>query len=96
MTPTLPTLFAAVAAAALLLSSSVYAEDAAKPAAPAKEKTAHKTEKADAKPKGFATEAAAEAGCKGATVIWAGGDGMNHYKGSREYGKKPGTFACER
>jgi hypothetical protein len=59
----------------------------------AKAKTA-KT--ADMKPKAgqFASEAEAKAKCRG-TVIWVDQDHLNHYKGAREYGVKPGVFACE-
>ncbi len=42
----------------------------------------------------YATEAEAKARCKG-TVIWIDKDKFNHYEGSREWGKKPGAFACE-
>jgi hypothetical protein len=51
--------------------------------APAQQKT----------PSGYATEAEARSHCK--TVVWVDRDHFNHYPGSREYGKKPGNFACE-
>jgi hypothetical protein len=57
-------------------------EKAAKPAKPAA-------------PAGWATEAEARAHCRG-TVIWIDKDHFNHYAGSREYGRKPGAFACEK
>jgi hypothetical protein len=47
-----------------------------------------------AAPSGWATEAEAKAHCRG-TVIWVDKDHFNHYTGSREYGRKPGNFACE-
>jgi hypothetical protein len=47
-----------------------------------------------ASPAGWTTEAEARAHCRG-TVIWVDKDHFNHYAGSREYGRKPGTFACE-
>ena len=43
---------------------------------------------------GYASEAEARARCKGG-VVWIDKDRFNHYPGSREYGKKPGAFACE-
>lgn len=51
---------------------------------------------AGAKPKAgqFASEAEAKAKCRG-TVVWVDQDHLNHYEGSREYGVKPGAFACE-
>lgn len=51
---------------------------------------------ADAKPKAgqYATEAEARSHCSG-TVVWIDKDSFHHYAGSREYGKKPGAFACE-
>ena len=60
-----------------------------------KDQTSEKTAKpAPAKPAGWATEAEARAHCRG-TVIWVDKDHFNHYAGSREYGRKPGAFACE-
>jgi cytoskeletal protein RodZ len=54
-----------------------------------------KKEKAPAKaPSGYATEAEARAHCRTA-VVWVDGNHFNHYPGSREYGKKPGSFGCE-
>jgi len=44
---------------------------------------------------GYATEAEASAHCSG-NVVWVGEDHFNHYPGSREYGKKPGSFQCEK
>lgn len=46
-------------------------------------------------PAGYATEADARAHCKGG-VVWVDQDHFNHYPGSREYGRKPGAFACEK
>ena len=45
-------------------------------------------------PSGYATESEAKAHCRGG-VVWVDKDHFNHYAGSREYGKKPGAFACE-
>lgn len=70
--------------------------------APAKAK-GKKSEKpasadADAKPKPkpgrYATEAEAKAHCRG-TVVWIDKDNFNHWPGSREYGRQPGSFGCE-
>jgi hypothetical protein len=95
------------AAAALALTVSVAAAQTAagtgsppagtgaqKPAA--KEKSDEKTAKPAkaAAPAGWATEGEARAHCRG-TVIWVDKDHFNHYAGSREYGRKPGNFACE-
>jgi hypothetical protein len=95
------------AAAALALTVSIAAaqtapdtksppaaEKAQKPAA--KDQAGEKTAK-PAKPAaaaGWATEAEAKTHCRG-TVIWVDKDHFNHYAGSREYGRKPGSFACE-
>jgi len=50
----------------------------------------------EAKPKRgqYGSEAEAKAHCKG-EVVWVDKDNFNHYAGSREYGRKPGAFACE-
>ena len=48
-----------------------------------------------ATPSGYATEGEARAHCQG-SVVWVDSDHFNHYPGSREYGKKPGAFACEK
>jgi len=55
-----------------------------------------KAANADQKPKPghYGTEAEARARCRG-TVVWVDKDNFNHYAGSREYGRKPGAFACE-
>jgi hypothetical protein len=55
-----------------------------------------KAASADAKPKTgqYATEAEARSHCRGG-VVWVDKDHFNHYAGSREYGRKPGAFACE-
>jgi hypothetical protein len=54
-----------------------------------------KKEKAPAKaPSGYATEAEARSHCRTA-VVWVDSNHFNHYPGSREYGKKPGSFGCE-
>ena len=42
----------------------------------------------------YATETEAKAHCPG-EVVWVDKDNFNHYPGSREYGRKPGAFACE-
>jgi hypothetical protein len=98
------------AAAALALTVSVAAAQTApdtssppaggsaqKPAG--KDKAAEKTGKTGAaakaaSPAGWTTEAEAKAHCRG-TIIWVDKDHFNHYAGSREYGRKPGSFACE-
>jgi hypothetical protein len=56
-----------------------------------------KTDSADAKPKAgqYATEGEARSHCRG-TVVWIDKDNFNHYAGSREYGRKPGAFGCEK
>jgi hypothetical protein len=48
-----------------------------------------------AAPSGYATESEARAHCHG-DVVWVDEHHFNHYPGSREYGKKPGAFACEK
>ncbi len=48
-----------------------------------------------AAPSGSASEAEAKAHFHG-NVVWIDQDHFNHYAGSREYGKKPGAFACEK
>ena len=55
-----------------------------------------KAANSEAKPKRgqYGSEAEAKAHCKGA-VVWVDKDNFNHYVGSREYGRKPGAFACE-
>jgi hypothetical protein len=63
--------------------------------APSEEDSLAKTEtKSKQKQKKYATEAEAKARCHGA-VVWVDGHNFNHYEGTREYGKKPGAFACE-
>lgn len=62
-------------------------------------KSGDKEGSASKKPKlaahsGYATEAEARAHCHGG-VVWVGEDHFSHYPGSREYGRKPGAFACE-
>ncbi len=42
----------------------------------------------------YGTEAEAKAHCR-SEVVWVDKDNFNHYAGSREYGVKPGAFACE-
>ncbi len=51
----------------------------------------------DAKPKRaqYATEAEARAHCK-SDVVWVDIHNFNHFPGSREYGRKPGAFGCEK
>jgi hypothetical protein len=44
---------------------------------------------------GYATEDEARAHCKG-EIVWVDSDHFQHYAGSREYGRKPGAFACEK
>ncbi len=67
-------------------------ESAAK-ADPDSKKTS--TAKKPAAPSGFASEAEAKSHCHG-TIVWVDSDHFNHYAGSREYGKKPGAFQCEK
>lgn len=57
---------------------------------------ADKAANSEAKPKRgqYGSEAEARAHCKG-EVVWVDKDNFNHYAGSREYGRKPGAFACE-
>jgi hypothetical protein len=43
----------------------------------------------------YATEAEAKSRCGGA-VVWVGSEGFTHYRGSREYGQKPGSFTCDK
>jgi heme-binding NEAT domain protein len=64
-----------------------------KPKKTAKDQTAS-TEQRPLKAGQYATEADARSHCQG-TVVWVDSDNFNHYKGSREYGRKPGAFACE-
>jgi hypothetical protein len=47
------------------------------------------------KPGQYATEAQAKANCHGAAVVWVDSDHFSHYPGTREYGRKPGSYACE-
>ena len=47
------------------------------------------------KPGHYATETEAKSHCGGA-VVWVGSEGFTHYRGSREYGRKPGSFTCEK
>jgi hypothetical protein len=98
-------LLGAASILALAASQAVaQTEPGSRPAAsaPAEAKAGEKAEsdsKKPAKPKpvapsGYATEAEAKAHCKGG-VVWVDEHHFNHYPGSREYGKKPGAFACE-
>jgi len=87
------------AAAALALTVSIAAAqtapDSKSPAPAGKGQAGEKTAKpAAAKPAGWATESEARAHCRG-TIVWVDKDHFNHYAGSREYGRKPGAFACE-
>jgi hypothetical protein len=100
-------LFGAAALLALAASPAMaQGTSGAKPQASAADKNADSQkppaggEKAQkpAKPAaaaGWATESEARAHCHG-TVIWVDKDHFNHYAGSREYGRKPGSFACEK
>lgn len=49
-----------------------------------------------AAPSGYASETEARAHCKGGVVWVDGHDHFTHYPGSREYGKKPGEFICDK
>ncbi|MBT3070388.1 hypothetical protein KKP04_05850, partial [Rhodomicrobium sp. Az07] len=42
----------------------------------------------------FASERKAAAKCRG-SVVWVDKNGLNHYPGTRQYGRKPGGFSCE-
>jgi hypothetical protein len=73
---------------------------AGKPQAAAKagDKPGTGSEKKPAKPAGpagYATEGEARAHCRG-EVVWVDKDHFNHYSGSREYGRKPGAYTCEK
>ncbi len=91
-----------MAASAAMAQSGPESQPAGAPPAAAKAgekakadgKTASKPAK-PAAPSGFATESEARAHCHG-TVVWIDSDHFNHYAGSREYGRKPGAFACEK
>ena len=69
-------------------------------AAPSKAKHSKKTQEGNASSEStqkrgrYGTEAEAKARCRG-EVVWVDKDNFNHYKGSREYGRQPGSFACE-
>ncbi len=101
---TLPRLTLFGVASILVLAASVaMAQTEGKSQAPAKPEAAAKTgEKSGAKkpakpagPAGYATEAEARAHCKG-DVVWVDNHRFQHYPGSREYGRKPGAFTCEK
>jgi hypothetical protein len=88
----------ALAAPAAIAQTGPESQPAAGAAAKSGEK-ADSDSKKPAKPKpaapsGYATEAEARAHCRGG-VVWVDEHHFNHYPGSREYGKKPGAFACE-
>ena len=61
-----------------------------------KDAGAAKAASSEAKPRRgqYGSEAEARAHCKG-EIVWVDKDNFNHYAGSREYGRKPGAFACE-
>ncbi len=91
-----------VAVSAATAQTGPASQPAATPPAAAKagEKAGPSTKKASkpakpAEPSGFATESEARAHCHG-SVVWVGSDHFSHYPGSREYGKKPGAFSCEK
>jgi hypothetical protein len=42
----------------------------------------------------YATEAEAKAHCPSG-VVWIDKNNFNHWPGSREYGRQPGSFGCE-
>lgn len=66
-----------------------------KPDTPSEEDNLARAEtKSKQKQKKYANEAEAKAHCHGA-VVWVDEHNFNHYEGTREYGKKPGAFACE-
>ncbi len=71
------------------------AASAAKPEKAGSESKKASTPAKPAAPSGYATEAEARAHCHGG-VVWVDQDHFNHYPGSREYGRKPGAFACEK
>ena len=89
------------AAAALALTVSIAAAQTAPDTkSPPSDGSAHKSAGKDqagekrGKSAGWATEGEAKAHCRG-TIVWVDKDHFNHYAGSREYGRKPGNFACE-
>jgi hypothetical protein len=88
-----------LAASAAMAQSDEKAQSAPKPGSTAKstekpEASAKKPAK-PAGPAGYATEAEARAHCKG-EVVWLDKDHFQQYPGSREYGRKPGAFTCEK
>ncbi len=94
----------ALAATAAMAQTEEKAPAPAKPSAAAKTgdtKTGEKSGAAAKKPAkpagpaGYASEAEARAHCKG-EVVWVDKDHFYHYAGSREYGRKPGAFTCEK
>jgi hypothetical protein len=93
-------LFGAVSILAVAASAAL-AQSGPEPGAPGDGKHAVNEEAAKPKkpkpaaPAGYATESEAQAHCHG-TIVWIDKDHFNHYRGSREYGKKPGNFACEK
>jgi hypothetical protein len=88
----------ALAATAAMGQTQGGGQRAAKPQATKSGEKADAPAKKPAKPAGpagYATEAEARAHCKG-EVVWVDKDHFYHYAGSREYGKKPGAFTCEK
>ena len=85
-------------AASAAMAQSASDSQAPAPANQGAPKTAQSGEKkvtpTPPKAAGYATEGEARSHCKG-SVVWVDKDHFNHYAGSREYGKKPGNFACE-
>jgi hypothetical protein len=71
-------------------------ESPPKPAKKAPSAQPAKVSTAEKKPKRgqYATEEEARSHCHG-TIVWVDQNNFNHYRGSREWAKKPGAFACE-
>ncbi len=97
-------LFGVASVLVLAASAAIAQTDSNAQSAPKAQSAAKAGEKANAGPKkpakpagpaGYATEAEARAHCKG-EVVWVDKDHFNHYSGSREYGRKPGAYTCEK
>ncbi|MGO9483484.1 MAG: hypothetical protein ACLPX9_02705 [Rhodomicrobium sp.] len=97
-------LFGIASILVLAASAAMAQTDEKTPAAAKPESAAKAGEKPEAGSKkpakpvgtgGYATESEARAHCKG-EVVWVDEHHFNHYPGSREYGRKPGAFVCEK
>jgi hypothetical protein len=90
----------ALSTPAAVAQSESNSQSAAKPQAAAKagDKSGEGAKKKPAKPAGpagYATEGEARTHCKG-EVVWVDKDHFHHYSGSREYGRKPGAYTCDK